>query len=166
MMAREQGELVDAAALASEIQRAVEAVVTMQVQCGMDYVSEGEMSKISFMEYPYRRISGFDGPLSGWIPPDIADFQEAQDFWYDASAPHVALRQNNGPVQLLDPEAVQQDIAHLRSALSAIGGQVEGFLCAASPGSVANPGTTFYHDEALFLGAITDAIPTVASGRS
>ncbi|HJT56008.1 MAG TPA: cobalamin-independent methionine synthase II family protein [Ktedonobacteraceae bacterium] len=158
MTDREQGELVDAATLVSEIQRAVEAVVAMQVQCGMDYVSDGEMSKISFMEYPYRRISGFDGPVNDWIPPDIADFEEAQDFWFDAAAPHVALRQNNGPVQLLDPQAVQQDITHLRNALSAIDGPVEGFLCAASPGSVANPGTSYYHDEALFLGAITDAM--------
>jgi 5-methyltetrahydropteroyltriglutamate--homocysteine methyltransferase len=158
MTAREQGEPVDAAALASEIQRAVEAIVATQVHCGMDYVSDGEMSKISFMEYPYRRISGFDGPVSGWIPPDIADFQEAQDFWYDAAAPHIALRQNNGPVQLLDPEAVQQDIVNLRSALSAVDGQVEGFLCAASPGSVANPGTSFYQDEATFLRAITEAM--------
>src|SRR5690349_2174503 len=85
----------------------------------MDYVSDGERSKVSFMEYPSRRISGFAGPVSGWIPPDIAEFQEAQDFWYDASAPHIALRQNSGPVQLLDAEAVGQDTANLRRALSA-----------------------------------------------
>jgi 5-methyltetrahydropteroyltriglutamate--homocysteine methyltransferase len=158
MTAREQGELVDAAALASEIQRAVKAVVAMQVDCGMDYVSDGEMSKLSFMEYPYRRISGFDGPVSGWIPPDITEFQEARDFWYEAAAPHIRLRQNNGPVRVLDAEAVQQDLANLHRALSAVDRQVEGFLCAASPGSVANPGTSFYQDEATFLRAITEAM--------
>src|SRR5215467_5379245 len=119
MAAREQAEPVDAAALVSEIRHAVTEVVAMQVNCGMDYVSDGEMSKLSFMEYPYRRLSGFEGAVNEWIPPDIAEYQDANDFMYAATAPYIALRKNNGPVKIADSEAVQTDIANLRHALSA-----------------------------------------------
>lgn len=158
MIARERGELADAAALVREIRQAVAAIVALQVTCGMDYVSDGEMSKISFMEYPYRRISGFDGPVNEWIPPDILEYQDAHDFWYAATAPYVALRKNNGPVGLVDGEAVKVDIANLRQALGAVEREVEGFMCAASPGAVANPGTEYYQDEGAFLHDIADAM--------
>ena len=158
MTARERGEPVDAATLASEIQQAVAAVVGMQVSCGMDYVSDGEMSKISFMEYPYRRLSGFEGALNDFIPPDILEYQEAQDFWYNAAVPYIALRKNNGPVRVVDSEAVMRDIANLRHALSTVNREVEGFMCAVSPGTVANSGTEYYQDEEAFLHDIADAM--------
>lgn len=128
-----------------------------QKACGMDYVSDGEMSKLSFMEYPYSRLTGFDGPVSTWLPPDIADFPETQDFWYTASSPYVTLRQNNGPVVVHDQEAVYKDIFLLKEALLSV--QVEeAFVCAASPGAIANPGTSYYPSEAAFLSDIVKAM--------
>jgi 5-methyltetrahydropteroyltriglutamate--homocysteine methyltransferase len=158
MMARGRGGLVDAQELASEIQRAVNDIVTVQVNCGMDYVSDGEMSKISFMEYPRQRLSGFDGPVANWAPPDIEEFQETGDFWYDAAAPHAALIMNSGPVTLLDPEAVRADIANLRAALKAVNIGGEGFMCAASPGTIALPGTIYYQNEEKFLRDIVESM--------
>src|SRR2546421_10325478 len=47
MVAHQRGETpVDAQVLAVEIRAAVANVVAMQVACGMDYVSDGEMAKL------------------------------------------------------------------------------------------------------------------------
>ncbi|HET8843344.1 MAG TPA: hypothetical protein VFN35_17910, partial [Ktedonobacteraceae bacterium] len=157
MMAERKGEPVDPQELATEIQKAAADIVAMQIACGMDYVSDGEVAKISFMEYPYQRLSGFTGGLTGWVPPDILDFEDTRDFWYQSSAPYVELRQNDGPIQLVHPDLVQVDLANFRQALSAHQ-NVEGFLCAASPGVVGLVGTTFYQDESTFFHAIADAM--------
>ena len=61
VFAQERGEVVDAAQLSAVIGAAVDDAVARQVASGVDLVSDGEMSKISYATYIKDRITGFDG---------------------------------------------------------------------------------------------------------
>jgi len=61
MFAREEGVPVDAAALAARVSAAVDEVVQRQVECGLDVVNDGEMSKPSYATYIKDRLHGFGG---------------------------------------------------------------------------------------------------------
>src|SRR4030088_53238 len=60
MKEREHGRPYDAEALDREIADAVEDRVSQQVECGIDIVADGEMSKVSFLGYVKDRLGGFD----------------------------------------------------------------------------------------------------------
>ncbi len=158
MMTKQRGEQVDALALQVEVQQAVAAVVAMQVTHRMDYVSDGDMSKPSFMTYPYERLSGFNGPEIDFMPPDLVEVREAKDAWYATAAPMPGVRQNTGPVAVINPQAVRVDVAHLQRAVAGVTRPEEVFLCSASPGAVGTGGTTYYQDEACFFQDIASAM--------
>src|SRR2546427_7491894 len=61
LFAREREESRDRARDDAVITAAVAEVVSRQVGVGIDLVSDGEMSKISYATYIARRLSGFDG---------------------------------------------------------------------------------------------------------
>ena len=74
IFARENGELKDTAAFDATIRRAVDDVVRRQVETGIDVVSDGEMSKISYANYIKDRISGFQGDSPRRPPRDLKEF--------------------------------------------------------------------------------------------
>src|SRR6202034_1699916 len=61
IFARERGEARDAAQDDAVITQAVAQVVQRQVDIGIDVVSDGEMSKISYATYVAGRFTGFAG---------------------------------------------------------------------------------------------------------
>ena len=61
LFAHEQGKPVDPATFHAVLEDAVDTCVARQVAAGVDLVSDGEMSKISYATYIKDRISGFDG---------------------------------------------------------------------------------------------------------
>ena len=61
VFAQERGEPVDAAQFSAVIGEAVDDAVARQIASGVDLVSDGEMSKISYATYIKDRITGFDG---------------------------------------------------------------------------------------------------------
>jgi len=72
VFAQEQGEtLADAEDI---IRSAVDEVVAKQVETGVDIVSDGEMSKISYATYIKDRITGFDGDSERQPPSDLEEF--------------------------------------------------------------------------------------------
>ena len=84
VFAQEKGETV---ANASEIIReAVDEIVARQVANGVDIVSDGEMSKISYATYIKDRITGFDGDSERQPPSDLEEFQSLPG---DAGSPGI-----------------------------------------------------------------------------
>ena len=61
LFAREQGAVADSVAADRTIRDAVAEVVRRQVDTGIDVVSDGEMSKISYATYIKDRLTGFAG---------------------------------------------------------------------------------------------------------
>src|SRR6478736_4553107 len=64
LFAREREEARDVLQDDAVIAQAVAEVVCRQVEVGIDIVSDGEMSKISYATYIARRLAGFGGEIS------------------------------------------------------------------------------------------------------
>ena len=60
LFAQDRGEDCDAAEFEQVMRHAVSDAVDRQCQAGIDIVSDGEMSKISYATYIAKRFSGFD----------------------------------------------------------------------------------------------------------
>ncbi|HEX8757443.1 MAG TPA: hypothetical protein VF745_13990, partial [Steroidobacteraceae bacterium] len=64
----------DVPGAATTIANAVKDVVGRQVDVGIDVVSDGEMSKISYATYVSERLSGFDGDTPREPGQDLVEF--------------------------------------------------------------------------------------------
>lgn len=72
IFAKERGDIVDQDLFDQTMKRAVSDVIARQVNSGIDIVSDGEMSKISYATYIKDRYSGFDGDSPRRTPADLA----------------------------------------------------------------------------------------------
>ena len=71
----ERGEPVDEAIFDQVMAEAVDEVVRRQVVAGIDIVSDGEMSKISYATYIKDRYTGFDGDSPRRTPADLLNIR-------------------------------------------------------------------------------------------
>jgi hypothetical protein len=69
LFAREAGTLGDPAAFEAAVTQAVSDAVSRQAKLGLDVISDGEMSKISYATYIKERFTGFDGDIV-WLEID------------------------------------------------------------------------------------------------
>ncbi len=71
---RERGDARDLAQDDALIAQAVADVVRRQVDVGIDLVSDGEMSKISYATYVAERFTGFAGDTPREAGQDLVDY--------------------------------------------------------------------------------------------
>ena len=74
IFAKEREEEYDQTEFDVTIAGAVKDSVARQVEVGVDIVSDGEMSKISYATYIKERISGFEGDTPRSPPKDLLDY--------------------------------------------------------------------------------------------
>src|SRR5271165_5666203 len=74
LFARERDDAADPEQGAAVITAAVAEVVKRQVAVGIDVVSDGEMSKISYATYIAKRFSGFAGDTPREPGQDLVEF--------------------------------------------------------------------------------------------
>ena len=157
VFAQEKGEIVaDAADIICE---AVDDVVAKQVATGVDIVSDGEMSKISYATYIKDRITGFDGDSDRRPPSDLEEFPGfLQRQASSGGTPTYRRPCCVADIKVKDMGPVTEDIANMRAAMAAHG-PVEGFMNAASPGVIAlfQP-NKFYDSHEEYLEALADAM--------
>jgi 5-methyltetrahydropteroyltriglutamate--homocysteine methyltransferase len=159
VFAQERGEAIDAAQFKRVIGAAVDDAVARQVASGVDLVSDGEMSKISYATYIKDRITGFDGDSPRTPPADLEmfpSFMNRQD--KGGGTPSYRRPKCVAAVapKTLDP--LHEDLAHMAAALTrhkASGG----FMNAASPGVIAlfQP-NEFYPTQDAYLEALAEAM--------
>src|SRR5437764_2445263 len=114
--ARLDGQEVDEAALEARIESAVQEVVARQREAGIDFISDGEMSKTGFSTYVNERFSGFEG-RSEFQADDVADFPDlAMRLFNTPSMAHIVFSNCVGPVELADKDAVHRDVERLAQA--------------------------------------------------
>ncbi len=159
VFAQENGELKDPLAFKVTISRAVDEVVKRQVQTGVDIVSDGEMSKISYATYIKDRISGFDGDSPRRAPEDLEDFPgflERQS--KSGGTPDYKRPSCVDEIKVKDMEPLQHDLDNFSAATKAHSA-MEGFMNAASPGVIAlfQP-NKYYPDHETYLVALADAM--------
>jgi 5-methyltetrahydropteroyltriglutamate--homocysteine methyltransferase len=169
LFAQDRGEPIDAAAFDATIGRAVTDAVQRQRAAGMDIVSDGEMSKISYGTYIRHRLSGFEtgGKVPRATPADLDDFPEYRDKIAAMGATPRYLRPIcKGPISVKDPVPLDRDIARMKAALTAVaaettanGERPEGFMNAASPGTIAmfQP-NEYYPSHQAYLEALAEAM--------
>src|SRR3954465_11178912 len=76
---QDRGEPYDQAAFDVAMQRGVDEVVAMQAKVGVDIVSDGETSKISYATYIRHRLTAFRPHSSRPTPQDLDDFPAFRD---------------------------------------------------------------------------------------
>ena len=170
IFARERGTEYDPAAFDACMTAAVSRTVARQVAAGVDIVSDGETSKISYATYVKDRYTGFDGDTPRSPPRDLQLFPNfLKKLADDGGSPRYARPKCIGPVISKGQGELQKDIANLKAAMAAHGAS-RGFMNAASPGviSLFLP-NEYYPTREAYLSALADAMKAeyetiVASG--
>jgi 5-methyltetrahydropteroyltriglutamate--homocysteine methyltransferase len=137
VFAHEREEAVDAATFDRVIGDAVDACVARQVEVGIDLVSDGEMSKISYATYIKDRITGFAGDSPRTPPADLEAFpgflaRQASG----GGTPTYRRPCCVGPVAPKTAAPLEADLDHLAQAV-ARHRPAGAFMNAASPGVIA-----------------------------
>ncbi len=139
---------------------AVAAIADQQVKAGVDVISDGETSKISYATYIRHRVTGFElGEAPRATPSDLDAFPEFRDrLAAEGGTPKYQRPICKGPIEAKEPIALQKDIENLKAA-QAISGAEEAFMNAASPGVIAvfQPNEYYSTDEA-YIEAVAGAM--------
>ena len=145
LKAKLNGKPYDQAALDKAITEAVRDSVRKQVDCGIDIVTDGEVSKPGFFTYIQERLTGFE-PRPGQklllFQKEVAAFPDYYAQYFKeammggtivAITPVVCT----GPVKYKGEQAVQKDIANVKAAAKAAGvSDTHVFLPATAPAGV------------------------------
>ena len=116
---------------------AIDACVARQVAAGVDIVSDGEMSKISYATYIKDRYTGFDGDSPRRTPADLQDVPGFLERLRTSGGTRSYRRPCCvGPIAVKTLALLHKDIAHLKAAAAKHGAR-QMFMNAASPGVVA-----------------------------
>jgi 5-methyltetrahydropteroyltriglutamate--homocysteine methyltransferase len=138
VFAEDRGEPVDRAQYDRVIGEAVRDRVRKQVEAGIDFVSDGEMSKIGYATYIRHRLSGFEvGDVPRATPADLDAYPRFRDRLAQQGGSARYLRPIcRGPITYEHREPVERDLAHLHAAIEdqPIAGA---FMNAPSPGIIA-----------------------------
>lgn len=159
IFAREREEPFDPAAFDASMATAVSETVRKQIEAGVDIVSDGETSKISYATYVKDRYSGFSGDSPRNAPADLKMFPGfLQRLADDGGTPQYARPQCTGEVRSKGQGELEKDIANLKAAMAQHGAE-RGFMNAASPGVISLfLQNDFYPTREAYLAALADAM--------
>ncbi len=159
IFARENNEPYDAGAFDACMADAVSETVRKQVEAGVDIVSDGETSKISYATYVKDRYTGFSGDSPRNAPADLKMFPGfLQRLADDGGTPQYARPMCTDEVRSKGQGELEKDIANLKAAMAQHGAE-RGFLNAASPGVISLfLQNEFYPTREAYLAALADAM--------
>jgi 5-methyltetrahydropteroyltriglutamate--homocysteine methyltransferase len=164
--AKEAGQAVNDGEFEDRVRLAVEAIVKMQADCGIDVVSDGEQRRPSFNSYVLSRLTGFEigqGEAATTHWGQSAEKRIFADFYklFDETSNQgrVASPQwiCTGPIQYRDA-AIKRDLENLRNAVSKIECE-EAFMPAIASTAIALARKNFfYKSEEQYQIALADAM--------
>jgi 5-methyltetrahydropteroyltriglutamate--homocysteine methyltransferase len=159
IFAREHETPYDPAAFDACMSQAVMDTVAKQVAAGVDIVSDGETSKISYATYVKDRYTGFSGDSPRNAPGDLKLFPSfLKRLADDGGTPQYARPMCTSQVTSKGSDALDKDIANLKSAMQAHGVE-RGFMNAASPGVISLfLQNDFYPTRDAYLAALADVM--------
>jgi 5-methyltetrahydropteroyltriglutamate--homocysteine methyltransferase len=158
LFARDRGETTDAVGNAT-IADAVREVVRRQVAAGVDVVSDGEMSKITYATYIKDRITGFAGDTPREPGQDLVEFPRILKKLAESGATARYQRPRCvSEIRVRSLEPAKVDVQNMKAATAA-STPAEAFLNAASPGVIAlfQP-NDFYKSQDDYLEAVAEAM--------
>jgi len=159
IFAREHEKPYDEAEFDACMTAAVAATVKKQVDAGIDIVSDGETSKISYATYVKDRYTGFSGDSPRNAPADLKMFPGfLKRLADDGGTPQYARPMCTGDVTSKGQGELQKDIDNLTQAIKQHGAS-RGFMNAASPGVISLfLQNDHYASRDAYLAALADAM--------
>ena len=159
IFARENNQEYDEKSFDSCMQNNVLTTVEKQKKAGIDIVSDGETSKISYATYVKDRYTGFSGDSPRNAPEDLKLFpgflKRLSD---DGGTPQYARPMCTGEVKSKGQGELQKDILNLKKAMS-VNDVQRGFMNAASPGVISLfLQNDYYPTRDAYLAALADAM--------
>ncbi|MDA1101661.1 MAG: cobalamin-independent methionine synthase II family protein [Proteobacteria bacterium] len=154
---KDQGRTYDRAAFDQCVTKSVDAIVARQVATGIDLVSDGEMSKISYATYLKDRLNGFNGTATeNRAAADLIEYMTFARRLVKQGGTERSLSGPacDGPLSVRDAAPLQKDLANFAAAVQAHR-PTEGFLTASSPGVVSVfLQNQYYPDDDAYLEAL------------
>ena len=139
----------------------VDQIVKRQLEVGIDFISDGEMSKISYATYIKDRIEGFSGESERRAPADLDDFPEYKDkIAKSGGTPTYSRPCCTDELKIKDGISLLNDIANFNNALKKFN-HTKAFMNAASPGviNVFMP-NKFYNSDDEYLNKLSNIMAT------
>ncbi len=171
--ARAEGQTYNLTALSRRLKEEVAEIVRKQVECGIDSINDGELSKTNFTNYVRERLSGFEARPSGTgktpRPLSIAgrELKKFPEYFaaggrgfgaFAGSGPSQAQVYCVRPLKYAGQAALKEDLANFRAALEGVKPE-EAFLPANTPGTIEHwLRNEHYPGEEAFLYGIADAM--------
>ncbi|MEM7025534.1 MAG: epoxyalkane--coenzyme M transferase, partial [Pseudomonadota bacterium] len=160
IFARERDEPYDQVAFDACMREACAETVAKQVAAGVDIVSDGETSKISYSTYVKDRYTGFGGDSPRNAPADLKLYPSfLERIAREGGTPQFSRPCCIGTIAAKGGNELASDIAHLQAAIAAAEKPVRGFMNAASPGVISQflP-NQYYESREAYLDALADAM--------
>jgi 5-methyltetrahydropteroyltriglutamate--homocysteine methyltransferase len=143
------------------VKRDVNKIVEKQINLGIDFISDGEMSKISYATYVKDRIDGFSGESERKAPQDLDDFPSFKERIARAGGTPTYTRPCcTHELKIKDKLSLTKDINNFKTALYKNNHKL-GFMNAASPGVIsAFLPNKFYKNDDEYLDALSNIMKT------
>ena len=158
---KDKNELFDQVELDKIIEEDVDKIVKKQIDIGIDIISDGEMSKISYATYVKDRLHGFSGESERRAPKDLDDFPSYKEkIAKSGGTPTYTRPCCTADLKIKDTKSLTKDISNLKSALKK-NNHSQGFINSASPGVISNflP-NKFYKNDDDYLEALSKIMKT------
>lgn len=156
----DEGEAVSPELFDAVVGEAIEVEVGRQTAIGLDIVSDGEFSKITYASYIRHRLTGFSGDSPLVTPADLDEFPGAAEHTRSRRAAALKFQRPDctGPVALRSLEGIDGDVRRMQAAIARHAPH-RGFLTAASPGLIAifHP-NRYYPTHRAYLEALSKAM--------
>jgi 5-methyltetrahydropteroyltriglutamate--homocysteine methyltransferase len=165
MREKENGRPYDSDRFDQQVREAVADRVRRQVESGIDVVTDGEMSKVSFLTYVKDRLSGFepDDEAHSMAPSwqkEVDDFPEYYaDYFKKYSSTVTPLRRIvcRGPISYVGEELLRRDLDNLRGAVEPFASDVaDVFVPSTGPSGFGRNEHYSSHEE--YLAAVAEAM--------
>ena len=139
------------------VKRDVKKIVEKQIDLGIDFISDGEMSKISYATYVKDRIDGFSGESERKAPQDLDDFPTFKErIARSGGTPTYTRPCCTHELKIKDKQSLTKDINNFKTALEENNHKLA-FMNAASPGVIsAFLPNKFYKDDDEYLDALSN----------
>ena len=154
---KDKQEKVDINNFDEIVKRDVKKIVEKQIDLGIDFISDGEMSKISYATYVKDRIEGFSGESERKAPQDLDDFPTFKErIARSGGTPTYTRPCCTHELKIKDQLSLTKDINNFKKALEDNNHKLA-FMNAASPGVIsAFLPNKFYKDDDEYLDALSN----------
>tara|TARA_Y100000590_G_scaffold107581_1_gene122396 strand:- start:473 stop:1600 length:1128 start_codon:yes stop_codon:yes gene_type:complete len=133
---KDKKEKIDLVKFDKVVKKDIEKIVKKQIELGIDIISDGEMSKISYATYVKDRIDGFSGESERRAPKDLDDFPSFKErIARTGGTPTYTRPCCTSELKIKDTTSLAKDIKNFKNAITA-NNHKEAFMNAASPGVI------------------------------